>query len=118
MKRLLIASPAQLHLALLHLPKKLTWLLSVRAAPECLLLLQQPKQARKSLCLKKCQLSAATPIVQKEGMNAARTLQQLENGITHDSAMTMSLDAQKGGHYLNNPELTLALGENAKEAEA
>ena len=52
------------------------------------------------------------------GMNAARTLQQLENGITHDSAMTMSLDAQKGGHYLNNPELTLALGENAKEAEA
>ncbi|WP_300948474.1 FAD-dependent oxidoreductase, partial [Turicimonas muris] len=25
------------------------------------------------------------------GMNAARTLQQLENGITHDSAMTMSL---------------------------
>ena len=36
----------------------------------------------------------------------------------NDSAMCMSMDAQKGGHYLNNPELTLTLAENAKDAEA
>ncbi len=48
------------------------------------------------------------------GMNAARTIQQLEHGIMNDSAMRMSMDAQKGGHYLNNPELTLTLAENAK----
>ena len=44
-------------------------------------------------------------------MNAARTIQQLEHGIMNDSAMRMSMDAQKGGHYLNNPELTLTLAE-------
>lgn len=51
------------------------------------------------------------------GMNAAGTKQQLAHGVTEDSAMRMSLDAQKGGHYLNNPELTLVLAENAKHAE-
>lgn len=51
------------------------------------------------------------------GMNAAGTKQQIEHGITDDTPLRMSQDAQKGGHYLNNPELTLMLGENAKYAE-
>lgn len=52
------------------------------------------------------------------GMNAAGTIQQLMHGVTNDSAQQMSQDAQKGGHYLNNPELTLTLAENSKDAEA
>lgn len=50
------------------------------------------------------------------GMNAAGTKLQKEHGITNDSALIMSRDAQKGGHYLNNPELTLMLGEKAKDS--
>ncbi|MCD8338784.1 MAG: flavocytochrome c [Burkholderiales bacterium] len=51
------------------------------------------------------------------GMNAAGTLQQLAHGVTDDSPERMSADMQKGGHYLNNPELTLVLAQNAKDAE-
>ncbi len=51
------------------------------------------------------------------GMNAAGTKQQLEHGVNDDSAMRMSLDAQKGGHWLNDPALTMTLAENAKFAE-
>lgn len=51
------------------------------------------------------------------GMNAAGTKQQLAHGVTDDSPMRMSLDAQKGGHWLNDPALTLVLAENARHAE-
>ncbi len=51
------------------------------------------------------------------GMNAAGTLQQMANGIMDDSPEKMSSDMLKSGHYLNNPELTLTLAENAKYSE-
>ncbi len=75
------------------------------------------QQGKKVIVLEKCRSSAEIRS-SEGGMNAAGTLQQLEHGIMNDSAMRMSMDAQKGGHYLNNPELTLTLAENAKDAEA
>ena len=48
------------------------------------------------------------------GMNAPQTKLQIEHGLTTDSPELMNQDTQKGGHYLNNPELTLTLSENAK----
>ncbi len=50
-------------------------------------------------------------------MNAAGTLQQIAQSITDDSPEKMSADIQKSGHYINNPELTLVLAQNAKDAE-
>ena len=69
------------------------------------------------IVLEKMPIIGGNTLRAEGGMNAAGTLQQLEHGITNDSAQIMSLDAQKSGHYLNNPELTLTLAENAKDAE-
>lgn len=49
------------------------------------------------------------------GLNAANSVLQKANGA-EDSAERMSNDAIKAGHYLNNPELTLTLGKNARYA--
>ena len=76
------------------------------------------QQGKKVIVLEKMTIIGGNTLRSEGGMNAAGTLQQLEHGIMNDSAMRMSMDAQKGGHYLNNPELTLTLAENAKDAEA
>ena len=76
------------------------------------------QQGKKVIVLEKMPIIGGNTLRSEGGMNAARTIQQLEHGIMNDSAMRMSMDAQKGGHYLNNPELTLTLAENAKDAEA
>ena len=76
------------------------------------------QQGKKVIVLEKMPIIGGNTLRSEGGMNAAGTLQQLEHGIMNDSAMRMSMDAQKGGHYLNNPELTLTLAENAKDAEA
>lgn len=73
---------------------------------------------KKVIVLEKMPIIGGNTLRSEGGMNAAKTIQQLEHGIMDDSAMTMSMDAQKSGHYLNNPELTLTLAENAKDAEA
>ncbi|WP_290150672.1 FAD-binding protein [uncultured Parasutterella sp.] len=59
------------------------------------------------IVLEKMPIVGGNTLRAEGGMNAAGTLQQLEHGITNDSAQIMSLDAQKSGHYLNNPELPL-----------
>lgn len=75
------------------------------------------QQGKKVVVLEKMPIIGGNTLRSEGGMNAARTIQQLKDGITNDSAMRMSMDAQKSGHYLNNPELTLTLAENAKDAE-
>ncbi len=72
---------------------------------------------KKVIVLEKMPILGGNTNRSEGGMNAAGTKQQLEHGITDDSPLRMSMDMQKGGHYLNNPELTLVLAENAKYAE-
>ena len=73
---------------------------------------------KKVVVLEKMPIIGGNTLRAEGGMNAARTIQQLEDGVEDDSAQIMSMDAQRSGHYLNNPELTLTLAENAKNAEA
>ena len=59
------------------------------------------QQGKKVIVLEKMPIIGGNTLRSEGGMNAAGTLQQLEHGIMNDSAMRMSMDAQKGGHYLN-----------------
>lgn len=76
------------------------------------------QHGKKVIVLEKMPIIGGNTNRAEGGMNAARTIQQLEHGVMNDSALQMSMDAQKSGHYLNNPELTLTLGEKSPEAEA
>lgn len=98
--------------------KKLILLSSVPAGAGLSAAIMAAQQGKKVIVLEKMPIIGGNTLRSEGGMNAAGTLQQLEHGIMNDSAMRMSMDAQKGGHYLNNPELTLTLAENAKDAEA
>lgn len=73
---------------------------------------------KKVIVLEKMPIIGGNTNRSEGGMNAARTLQQIENGVRDDSPERMSEDAQKSGHYQNDPQLTKTLAENSGDAEA
>lgn len=118
MKRLLIASVCSLALASFAFAEETELVVVGSGGAGMSAALTAAQAGKKVIMLEKMPIIGGNTNRAEGGMNADRTLQQLEHGITNDSPMTMSMDAIKGGHYLNNPELTLTLGEKSADAEA
>ncbi len=75
------------------------------------------QNGKKVIVLEKMPIIGGNTNRSEGGMNAAGTLQQLADGVLDDSPERMSMDMQRSGHFINNPELTLVLANNAKDSE-